>query len=83
MCDMPLARLYGVRSYYVRVAPRESLTRIGAPSIECCRSATCRSTPDLPVSAQVSVDFLQLVRFGLRRADDPLILGTVRSPTHC
>ena len=26
----------------------------------------------------MSVDFLQLVRFGLRRADDPLILGTVK-----
>ena len=34
--------------------------------------------PGLPASAQVGVDFLQLVRFGLRRADDPLITATVR-----
>ena len=33
--------------------------------------------PGLPASAQVGVDFLQLVRFGLRRADDPLITATV------
>ena len=34
--------------------------------------------PQLPVSAQVGVDFLQLVRFGLRRADDPLIVASVK-----
>jgi glucoamylase len=33
--------------------------------------------PGLPASAQVGVDFLQLVRFGLRRPDDPLIAATV------
>ncbi len=32
----------------------------------------------MPASAQIGVDFLQLVRFGLRRADDPLIAATVR-----
>src|SRR5204863_296494 len=36
------------------------------------------SDPGRTVSAQVSVDFLQLVRFGLRRADDPLILASVK-----
>jgi glucoamylase len=34
--------------------------------------------PGLPAAAQFGVDFLQLVRFGLRRWDDPLILGSVR-----
>ena len=34
--------------------------------------------PGLPAAAQFGVDFLQLVRFGLRRPDDPLIVGSVR-----
>jgi glucoamylase len=34
--------------------------------------------PALPAAAQFGVDFLQLVRFGLRRHDDPLIVGSVR-----
>jgi glucoamylase len=33
--------------------------------------------PGIPLAEQVGVDFLQLVRFGLRRADDPLIAGSV------
>ena len=34
--------------------------------------------PRLPASAQVSVDFLQLVRFGLRRPDDALIVASLK-----
>jgi glucoamylase len=34
--------------------------------------------PRLPASAQVSMDFLQLVRFGLRSAQDPLITASVK-----
>jgi glucoamylase len=37
-----------------------------------------QTDPGLPASAQVSVDFLQLVRFGLRRAEDPLIVASVK-----
>ena len=73
--DTPLARLYGVPGYYVRVAPTQALTddrahagyRAADPQP---RAATRSCRP----RAQVGVDFLQLVRFGLRRADDPLIL---------
>ena len=36
------------------------------------------SDPDVPASAQVATDFLQLVRFGLRRADDPHIRDTLK-----
>jgi glucoamylase len=36
------------------------------------------SDPDLPASAQVATDFLQLVRFGLRGANDPDILATLK-----
>ncbi len=76
--DAPLARLYGVPGYYVRVAPRDSLYEDRLPSDEVLPIRNLAVDPSLPASAQVSTDFLQLVRFGLRRADDPLILGTVK-----
>jgi glucoamylase len=34
--------------------------------------------PDLPASAQVTTDFLQLVRYGLRSADDPHIRDSLK-----
>ena len=34
--------------------------------------------PDLPASAQVATDFLQLVRYGLRSADDPHIRDSLK-----
>lgn len=75
--DTPLARQVGIGGYYVRVAP---------PQILNTRSAFDRVLPiknqpfdpQLPANAQFGVDFLQLVRFGLRRWDDPLIQGSVR-----
>jgi glucoamylase len=76
--DMPLARLYGVPGYYVRVAPRESLSADRCQPEGVLPIRNLQIDPNLPVSSQVSVDFLQLVRFGLRRADDALILATVK-----
>jgi glucoamylase len=76
--DMPLARLYGVPGYYVRVAPRESLAGDRAAPDKLLPIRNLMVDPNLPVSAQVSVDFLQLVRFGLRAPQDPLILGTLK-----
>ncbi len=75
---MPLAQLYGVPGYYVRVAPRESVSgdRCSPDAVLPIRNLAI--DPNLPASAQVSVDFLQLVRFGLRAAADPLIAGTVK-----
>jgi glucoamylase len=74
--DMPLARLYGVPGYYVRVAPAEALDRGRKDGVLPIRNLL--KDPSLPASAQVGVDFLQLVRFGLRGADDPLIVGSVK-----
>ncbi|MGH8316579.1 MAG: glycoside hydrolase family 15 protein [Steroidobacteraceae bacterium] len=76
VADTPLARREGLPGYYVRVAPREAV---------CDRDALRRVLavknqsldPGLPAFAQIGVDFLQLVRFGLRRPDDPLITATV------
>ena len=76
--DKPLARLYGVPGYYVRIAPAQAIGEDRAPPDSVLPIRNLKIDPGLPVSAQVSVDFLQLVRFGLRRADDPLILGSVK-----
>jgi len=74
--DAPLARLYGVPGYYVRVAPEQTLIADRPEGVLPIRNL--QKDPSLPVGAQVGVDFLQLVRFGLRRADDPLIVATVK-----
>lgn len=75
--DTPLGRAHGVAAYYVREAP---------PDILCDDRAMQRVLPvnnhsydlGLAASAQVAADFLQLVRLGLRRADDPLIVDTLK-----
>ncbi|HEX8755388.1 MAG TPA: glycoside hydrolase family 15 protein [Steroidobacteraceae bacterium] len=75
--DTPLARKHGVPGYYVRVAPRDAVRDRGALQ----RMLPVKNQvldPGLPAYAQIGVDFLQLVRLGLRRADDPLISATVR-----
>jgi glucoamylase len=75
--DTPLARQIGVAGYYVRVAPAQVVNNRGAFN----RVLPIRNQaldPGLPAAAQFGVDFLQLVRFGLRRWNDPLILGSVR-----
>jgi glucoamylase len=74
--DTPLARRYKVPGYYVRVAPPQALTDRCAPDSPMAIKNRAHD-PGLPLSEQVGVDFLQLVRFGLRSADDPLILGSV------
>jgi glucoamylase len=78
VCDTPLARRYGVPGYYVRVAPGQSLTEDRCTPENVLPIRNLQVDPGLPASAQVAVDFLQLVRFGLRRADDPLVVATVK-----
>ena len=76
--ERPLARLYGVPGYYVRIAPAQAAAEdLGLPE-SAVPVRNLSSDPGLTVSAHVSVDFLQLVRFGLRRADDPLMLASVK-----
>jgi len=74
--DGPLADRFGVPGYYVRVAPEQSLLSLRPDGVLPIRNQ--QVDPMLPVGAQVGVDFLQLVRFGLRRAQDPLIVATVK-----
>jgi glucoamylase len=76
--DTELARQVGVDGYYVRIAP-----------IDVCDAASpvggfvaIKNRPPgqgtAPVEQIVSTDALALVRFGLRPADDPHIVATVR-----
>jgi len=77
-----LAARLGVSAYHVRTAPAEVLQE-GAAALR--RPLPVRNREDgltLPADEQVSTDFLQLVRFGLRLADDPLILDSLVVADH-
>jgi len=78
VADTPLARRHDVPGYYVRVAPPQALTDRCCPPDLVLAIKNRATDPQLPLSEQLGVDFLQLVRFGLRRADDPLIVASVR-----
>ena len=74
--DTPLARRFGIPGYYVRVSPPQVISDRGAfDRVQSIKNHAF--DPGLPAAGQFGVDFLQLVRFGLRRCDDPLIAGSV------
>lgn len=75
--DTPLSRRYGIPAYYVREAPSAVVAEPGA----LCRNLQIKNRaedPEIPAAEQVALGFLQLVRLGLRRADDPLIRDSVQ-----
>ncbi|MBV9015263.1 MAG: glycosyl hydrolase [Alphaproteobacteria bacterium] len=75
--DTPLARQYDIPGYYVRVAPISVLADPTAShAIVPIRNR--RDDSGLPGDEQVGTEFLQLIRGGIRRADDPLILGSLK-----
>jgi glucoamylase len=76
--DTPLARQLGVKGYYIRTVPLDALTQKGAVT-EPVLIKNLAHDPNLPASAQISTDFLQLVRYGLRKADDPCILDSLKA----
>ncbi len=72
-----LAVEYGVDGHYVRIASPDVLA--GAPistPVPVRNRITSEST--IAGDEMVGTDFLALVRFGLRRADDPHILATLK-----
>ena len=75
--DTALARRVGVRGYYIRNAPTEREINPRA-LLDVLPIKNRAQDPSLTAADQVGVDCLQLVRFGLRRADDPLILDSLR-----
>src|SRR5438105_4420236 len=72
-----LGRRYDVPGYYLRVAPPSVLADAGAShAIVPIRNR--RDSDMLLGDEQIGTEFLHLVRVGLRRADDPLIMGSLR-----
>ena len=73
----PLAKRLGVSGYYVLVLPVQILER---PQIfhQVIPIHNRADGGGVPGDELVGTEFLQLVRFGLRRADDPLILDSLR-----
>ena len=74
--DTGLARQYGVEGYYVRIVPSDDF----CPDPNGVIELKNRPQGEGSVAAQnlISADALALVRFGLRRADDPKILDTLK-----
>ena len=78
----PLAAAAGVAGYYVRLAPeRAPSTQSDLHGIVPLRNHP-EGEGEAPASSVVSPDALALVRFGLRAADDPRILDTLRVIDH-
>ncbi len=75
--NTPLAGQAGVEGYYVRTVPLDALGNARART-ETVAIKNLAYNPNLPASGQVSTDCLQLVRYGLRAADDPCITGTIK-----
>jgi glucoamylase len=72
----PMANQLGVEGYFVRVAPADILSDPASlqQSLAIKNQEPGRT---VPADEQISVDFLQLVRMGLRLPDDPLIRDSV------
>jgi glucoamylase len=80
--DTDLARQVGVNGYYVRTAP-PSVMEIGSSALN--EFVPIRNRADgtkFAASEQVSTDFLQLVRFGLRSPSDPVIQSSLKVVDH-
>lgn len=80
--DPDFCQSVGISGHYVRIAPPGATDRANATD---GLTAIRNQTPDrstLPVGEVISPDALALVRFGLRAADDPHILQTVKAIDH-
>jgi len=75
--DTELARRHGVRGYYLRIMPQSALSDDSALS-RVMAVKNRLSDPGLNATEQIGVDFLQLVRYGLRQANTPLVRDTVK-----
>src|SRR6267154_4804403 len=74
-----LAQQIGVEGYYVRIAPPDTDDAAASPTQGFVPIKNRPPGQDMQRAFQiVSPDSLALVRFGLRAADDPRILNTVR-----
>lgn len=71
-----LDQRYGVRGHYLRIAPPEALHDVAALArVQPIKNR--EQDPGLPAQEQIGGDFLQLVRYGLRDPDLPLMRDSV------
>jgi len=71
-----LAQRLGVKSYYIRVAPIEVLR--DPASLHSMVEIRNRSrNAAVPADEEIGIDFLQIVRFGLRDPNDATIRGSI------
>jgi len=75
--DTELARRHGVRGYYLRIMPQSALSDNSVLS-RVMAVKNRLSDPGLNATEQIGVDFLQLVRYGLRQANAPLVRDTLK-----
>ena len=71
-----MASRLGIGGYYIRTAPPDVLVHEGVFSEHVLIKNRVQD-PDLPADEQIATDFLQLVRFGLRRAGDAAVTDTL------
>ncbi|MBS0393947.1 MAG: glycosyl hydrolase [Proteobacteria bacterium] len=76
--DTALARSLGVPGYYMRSAPTDVLVHDGAKSEALLLKNRAQALAPA-ADEQLAIDCLQLVRFGLRSADDTRIAASVRA----
>ncbi len=77
-----LARAAGVEGYYARITPPVEGTADADPAGGIAIKNRPLDQTVMPAGDIISPDALALVRFGLRAADDPRILATVRAIDH-
>ena len=74
--DRSLASRFGVGRYYLRaVSPRIFQDADASHDLVPVRNQ--QGDVHVPADTLIATDFLQLVRFGLRRADDPVVTATL------
>jgi glucoamylase len=76
--DTPLSRQLGISGHFVRTMPADTFTNREA-QLEIISIKNRAHELGLPASEQISTDFLQLVRYGLRNSDDPSILDSLKA----
>ncbi|HXD76247.1 MAG TPA: glucan 1,4-alpha-glucosidase [Puia sp.] len=76
--DSDWSRKYGVKGYYIRISTEGQTAGTGhfRDKIDVRNVPAAKET--MPARHLISVDFLALVRFGLRLADDPRIIDTLK-----
>jgi glucoamylase len=75
--NTPFAKAQKVNGYYLRIMPSSALSDESV-LMRAMPIKNRKTDPGLSPSEQIGVDFLQLVRYGLRDPNDPLVRDTLK-----